>query len=602
METRAKVKKILEILISQTKKKSIESIIQSLNNPLNIKHKPVINVIIKTTSYLPIENTPLKERIFHIMNDLFEKPKCKVCEINSPKFIDTTIGYRQYCSYECSRKVTGEKIGQYSKDHSKELLEKRIITNLKKYGVKNVSNISEINQKKSNTWKNKSEEDVKKIVKNRQETLLENFGVTAPSKNEAIKEKIKQTNLERYGVTTTLNTESCRRKTTNAIITKMSEIMEKRKKTNLEKYGAEHIFQSEDFLETKRKTFFDNLLKSDRLKKHYIPNFDQNDYHGVDQYYEWKCLKCNTIFRCKIDNGQIPRCPNCYPVKYLSKSGQIEVLNFCKKYFDIVYENSRGLIPPYEIDIYIPEIRLGIEFNGLYWHSDLAGNKNSDYHQQKLLLALQNNIQLIQIFEDEWRDQEDIIKSILLNKFNKNTNKIFARKCQIYSVPTDTARQFYFENHLQGFINGTHLGLYYNNEFVSMITVGKPRFNPNYDLEIYRFCNKLNTSVPGSLSKLLSGITKISKSKSIITYVNARYGIGTGYYKCGFKFIGTTDPGYYYMKHYNNRNSRNQFQKHLLKDKLKDFDPNLTEWQNMQLNGYDRIWDCGNFIYELNLK
>jgi len=381
----------------------------------------------------------------------------------------------------------------------------------------------------------------------------------------------------------------------------MSEIMEKRKKTNLEKYGVEHIFQSEDFLELKRKTFFDSLFKSDRLKKHYIPNFDQTDYCGVDQYYEWKCLKCNTIFRCKIDNGQIPRCPNCYPVKYLSKSGQNEVLNFCKKYFDNIYENARGLIPPYEIDIYIPEIKLGIEFNGLYWHSDLAGNKDSNYHQQKLLLALQNNIQLIQIFEDEWRDQKDIIKSILLNKFNRNTNKIFARKCQIYSVPTDTAEQFYFDNHLQGFINGTHLGLYYNNEFVSMMTVGKPRFNFNYDLEIYRFCNKLNTSVPGSLSKLLNGIIKTLKPKSIITYVNARYGIGTGYYKCGFKFIGTTDPGYYYMKYYNNRKSRNQFQKHLLKDKLQDFDPNLTEWQNMQLNGYDRIWDCGNFIYELNI-
>jgi len=77
VETRAKVKKILEILISQTKKKSIESIIQSLNNPLNIKHKPVINVIIKTTSYLPIENTPLKERIFHIMNDLLKNQNVK---------------------------------------------------------------------------------------------------------------------------------------------------------------------------------------------------------------------------------------------------------------------------------------------------------------------------------------------------------------------------------------------------------------------------------------------------------------------------------------------------------------------------------------------
>lgn len=63
--------------------------------------------------------------------------------------------------------------------------------------------------------------------------------------------------------------------------------------------------------------------------------------------------------------------------------------------------------------------------------------------------------------------------------------------------------------------------------------------------------------------------------------------------------LGTTEPGYYYMKYYNQRKSRNQFQKHLLQNKLTSFDEKLTEWENMQLNGYDRIWDCGNFIYEL---
>ena len=666
IEDRAKIKQIINILIQKTKNESINELVLSLSNKLNTKYQPVINAIVKVTNYLP-ENTNNKERIYHIMNDLYERPICKNCQIGYPKFINLNLGYRQYCSNECSRKIVGEKIGQYSKEHSKELLEKRTNTILKKYGVKNISNMKEINETKSNTWKNKTKEDIEKIVKIRQETSMEHFGVTVPSKSNVVKEKIKQTNLERYGVPTTLNIDSCRQSTTNTVISKMSEIMKKRKETNLVKYGIEHTFQSERVKEkikqtnlerygvsnpaeseniykkikhtnlerygtiyplqnqdikdsliktlqnrynvinasqiesvkrNKQQQFFNILINSDRLKDHYQPNFDPNEYSTVDEYYEWKCLKCNTIFKYCINNGRVPRCPTCYPHIQTSLS-ETEITNFCKSYFDKIYENSRSLIPPYEIDIYIPEIKLGIEFNGLYWHSDLSGSKSQEYHQNKLLLALQNNIQLVQIFEDEWRDQSNIVKSILLNKFNKNQNKIFARKCKIYSVPIETAKQFYFDNHLQGFINGQHLGLYYNDEFVSMMTIGKSRFNINYEIEIYRFCNKLNTSVIGGLSRLLNAFINILKPKSIITYADARYGIGSGYYKCGFKFVGTTEPGYYYMKHYNQRKSRNQFQKHLLQNKLESFDEKLTEWENMQLNGYDRIWDCGNFIYEL---
>jgi len=444
------------------------------------------------------------------------------------------------------------------------------------------------------------------IMRKRKETNLKKYGTEHAFQNEEIKEKSKQTNLQKYGVSNPAESK---------------DIYQKIVKTNLNKYGTEHPLQNQNIKNSMIKTlqdrynvinasqiesvkkkkqqqFFNILINSDRLKDHYQPNFNIDEYSTINEYYEWKCIKCNTIFKYCINNGRVPRCPVCYPHIQTSLS-ETDITNFCRSYFDKIYENSGDLIPPYEIDVYIPEIKLGIEFNGLYWHSDLAGNKQSEYHQNKLLLSLQNNIQLVQIFEDEWRDQSDIVKSILLNKFNKNQNRIFARKCQIYSVPIEDAKQFYFDNHLQGFINGQHLGLYYNNEFVSMMTVGKPRFNINYEIEIYRFCNKLNTSVVGGLSKLLNAFINKLNIKSIITYVDARYGIGTGYYKCGFKFVGTTEPGYYYMKYYNQRKSRNQFQKHLLQNKLVLFDKNLTEWENMQLNGYDRIWDCGNFIYEL---
>ena len=127
-----------------------------------------------------------------------------------------------------------------------------------------------------------------------------------------------------------------------------------------------------------------------------------------------------------------------------------------------------------------------------------------------------------------------------------------------------------------------------------MISYGKPRYNKNFDYEIYRFCNKKNTIIIGGLSKLINNI-----SGTIISYCDRRYSNGFGYLKSNFKLVLKTKPNYFYLKD-NRRFNRIGFQKHKLKDKLSKFDESLTEWQNMQLSGYDRIWDCGNLVFEWN--
>jgi len=124
------------------------------------------------------------------------------------------------------------------------------------------------------------------------------------------------------------------------------------------------------------------------------------------------------------------------------------------------------------------------------------------------------------------------------------------------------------------------------------LTYGKPRYNKNYDIEILRFCNKKDLVVVGGLSKLISKI-----SGHIISYCDRRYSDGNGYLKTGFILKSISPPNYFYMK-LGGRLSRIYFQKHKLKNILEVFDPTLTEWENMQLNGYDRIWDCGNLIFE----
>ena len=203
--------------------------------------------------------------------------------------------------------------------------------------------------------------------------------------------------------------------------------------------------------------------------------------------------------------------------------------------------------------------------------------------------------QLFQIFSS---DDLDIWKSMINNKLGLN-KKIFARKCIIKEVKAEEVRKFLEENHLQGYCQSKYkIGLYLDNELVSLMTFGKSRYNKNYDWELLRFCSKKGYNVIGGASKLLSYFRR-EHSGSIISYANRRWSNGHLYETLGFEFLHNTDPSYFYFKNDYEIYSRFEFQKHKLKDKLVNFDPNLTEEENLLNNRYGKIYDCGNKVYIL---
>ena len=264
--------------------------------------------------------------------------------------------------------------------------------------------------------------------------------------------------------------------------------------------------------------------------------------------------------------------------------------------FDIDFiENDRSILNGKEIDLLYDNI--GIEVNGLYWHSDKYLPKY--YHLDKTKLAESKGIQLLHFWDTEVKDKKELVVSMIDSKLGLTENKIYARKCIIKEVSFKDAKTFLYENHLQGSgaIGKIRLGLYYNDNLVSIMTFSKPRFNKNYDYELIRFCNIIDTNVIGGASKLLKHFKSIY-SGSIISYANRRFSNGKLYETLGFKLINETEPNYMYYKG-NETLSRNQCQKHKLKDILKDFDNNLSEHENMLNNGYHRVYDCGNLVYVL---
>ncbi|MCK9416597.1 hypothetical protein M0Q97_08080 [Candidatus Dojkabacteria bacterium] len=297
-------------------------------------------------------------------------------------------------------------------------------------------------------------------------------------------------------------------------------------------------------------------------------------------------------------------CPEC--AKEISISSyEIKLQDFIKSLnIDYVFQD-RKILNGQELDIFIPSKKVAIEFNGLYWHSELK--KDKKYHLQKTIECEKQNIQLIHIFEDEWISKQDIVKSRLLNILGKTENIIYARKCEIKEIDRLRADIFLETNHIQGFINSRYYyGLFYQEQLVSVMTFGKLRKNLGQrqieedSFELLRFCNKLNTSVVGGASKLFKFFINNVKPKKVKTYADRRWSIGNLYDNLGFTFSHNSEVNYFYIMGQNRKNRFN-FRKDIL---IKEYGcTNEDTEHNFCFNqGWYRIYDCGTKVYNYHIN
>lgn len=261
--------------------------------------------------------------------------------------------------------------------------------------------------------------------------------------------------------------------------------------------------------------------------------------------------------------------------------------------------NTRDIIGPNELDIYLPEKKLAIEFNGNYWHSEL--HKNKDYHINKTIACSQKGVRLIHVFEYEWikAESSNRIKNYLYNILCSNKEIIYARNTVVKEISTDEYRTFTDANHLQGSVNASiKLGLFSGSDLVGIMSFDTPRFNTNYQYELLRLCWKNNIKVIGGSEKLFKYFTTKYKPESIITYCDISKFNGDVYKRLGFRELCITEPNYVWVSHDNKTVlSRYKTQKSKLLQ-LGLGTSNQTENEIMHKLGYYKIYDCGNIKFE----
>lgn len=518
---------------------------------------------------------PFKEKVYHTINKIPTIVLCKNPQCDKPvKFKNSTIGYVNYCSNKC--------VGT-----DPNIKRKKEETNIKKFGVKHASLNKDIQEKVKKVYDNRTLEDKNEILNKRRETVRDKYGVDNIS-------QLEEAQLKRI----------------DSFKKNIDTWKENYKKSSIERYGVEHPWEINDIHD---KTVISSLKKRTEVYKQKILEKLPTNYNLIEVINRKdinnrltsrvKCPNCRGIF--EINNSLLydrtvryktDICTICNPISKGTSGLEIELSNFISENYngDIV-TNVRNIISPYEIDVYLPDLKLAIEFNGLYWHSEL--NKDKDYHYKKTKMCESLGIQLIHIWEDDWVYKMDIVKSMILNKLNKNKNKIYARKCKI-KVVTDNkdVRKFLNDNHIQGFVGSRFkIGLYYKEELVSLMTFGKLRYSNDDSggFELVRFCNKLNTSVVGGASKLFRYFIKNNRYNYIISYSDNSYSDGGLYKTLGFHLDEKKEKLNYYWVIDNKRNHRYNFRKNNL---LKmGYDPNKSEREIMYEDvGSYRIWSCGN--------
>ena len=472
---------------------------------------------------------------------------------------------------------------------SKELL-------MKKYGVTSTLQLAEVQDKIKKTclerYGNESVCAVGGTIA--RERLKEN--PFSEEKKKAIRAKIEKTTMERYGVKHAAQSPEIQAKVRQQWQEKYSvdnpmqlaEFKQRMQDSVREKYGVDNVMQKKEFVHkvcvNRHHGYPFELLNDRELMVSFIESLPQRvtmfelaEIIGEVDYVtlQTKLKMWGLSHHPKIEFG-----PN-------RSRFETQLIDLIKEWGLVVQCHRRDIIPPYEIDIWVPEANLGIEVNGNYWHSELRAA--ASYHQTKAALAEEKGIRLCQFFEYELRNS-DMLKKITLflkDLCNVGVQTIYARDCEVHQVSSKEKKEFLETYHLQG--NGGSslaLGLYYRHELVALMAFGHPRFNKKVDWELVRFCNKAGYRVVGGASKLFKTFLhseEVKEGQVILSYSDYTKTQGKVYETLGFQLERIAKPNYVWCK--------NQIIKTRYQCQMKN------ENQIMHEQGYYKIFDAGNKVW-----
>jgi len=277
--------------------------------------------------------------------------------------------------------------------------------------------------------------------------------------------------------------------------------------------------------------------------------------------------------------------------------------------FTTVVQRDRKIIGPKELDIYLPDLNLAIEYCGMYWHThkDQADEKkNKLRHAEKHRLCAEKGIRLITIYETEWLERPRTMRRLLRAATGNMRGKLMARKCELRKATNAEARAFYNVYHPQGGNgHGEHYALFWRGKMVACMRFtlgGNDRGHGAKDRQwtLSRYATRL--SVAGAASRLFKAFVRDMQPDAVKSFSDNRLFSGDMYEQLGFDLVEEVVPDYQVWSPKIGLRPKPHYQRRVLPKRLEEhgveesFDPSTdprTEAQMTYLMGAGRIYDCG---------
>lgn len=320
------------------------------------------------------------------------------------------------------------------------------------------------------------------------------------------------------------------------------------------------------------------------------------DYRNKYQKLEFKCKTCNkSQFKNIVMLKSTPVCFSCHPKE---SKGQLEILEFVRSLGVEAVSNDRSVISPLELDVYIPEKKLGIEYHGLYWHSTkVIQSKTKD--NEKIKAATAAEVKLLIIYEDEWRDKRAIVEGMIRHRLGLSSRKFNARTLTLRELTSNESKIFFQANHLEGSVTGkVAFGLVHphTNEILAGMSLRRPfHTSKSNRLEVGRSACLTDSSVRGWIGRLTKACHEYSVTNGfdgLMTYVDNRVGSGSGYASNIWKLDRESTGARFWWTDFTNRFNRFKYRA----DKARG----LTQRQVADEAGVVEIWGCSNSTYITN--
>lgn len=280
-------------------------------------------------------------------------------------------------------------------------------------------------------------------------------------------------------------------------------------------------------------------------------------------------------------------------------SDELEIIKYIND-LGVECKSDRKILHGKEIDIYVPSMKIGFEYNGLIWHTEKYG-KDKNYHLNKTIECNKEGVKLYHIFEDEYHNSKDIVLAKIKHILKKDYDlpKIYARKCTVQVINSSVAKDFLNKFHIQGFVSSNiYLGCYHENNLIAVMSFSM-KFG---DCELNRFATNYHFRCIGVGGKLFNYFIKNYNYNIIKSFADRRWTLDSGhnlYINIGFKLTEVLKPDYsYYNCSYGRYKRIHKFS--LRKNKLHNkygLSLTLSENKMTQILNFQKIWDCGKFKY-----